>query len=68
LDHYEGRGFLGWHHHVTMNMIAYEFLLLEMMRYKKISGWPPPENPADDPGHTDDMGRSLPDLRQEGQP
>jgi SRSO17 transposase len=35
LDHYEGRGFLGWHHHVTMNMIAYGFLILEILRNKK---------------------------------
>lgn len=35
LDHYEGRGFMGWHHHVTMNMIAYGFLILEMLRDKK---------------------------------
>jgi SRSO17 transposase len=35
LDHYEGRGFMGWHHHVTMNMIAYGFLVLEKLRDKK---------------------------------
>ncbi len=29
LDHYEGRGFLGWHHHITMSMLAFGFLLLE---------------------------------------
>jgi SRSO17 transposase len=38
LDHYEGRGFIGWHHHVTINMIAYGFLVFETLRNKKISG------------------------------
>ncbi len=35
LDHYEGRGSRGWHHHVTMTMLAYGFLLLETIRSKK---------------------------------
>ena len=35
LDHYEGRGYLGWHHHVTLAMLAYGFLLLETLRNKK---------------------------------
>jgi SRSO17 transposase len=35
LDHYEGRGYLGWHHHVTMTMLAYGFLLRETLRSKK---------------------------------
>ena len=35
LDHYEGRGWRGWHHHVTMVMLAYAFLTLETLRSKK---------------------------------
>lgn len=35
MDHYEGRGWQGWHHHITMTMIAYGFLVLEMLRGKK---------------------------------
>jgi SRSO17 transposase len=35
LDHYEGRSWQGWHHHVTLVMIAHAFLTLEMMRSKK---------------------------------
>ena len=35
LDHYEGRGWQGWHHHVTLVCLAYAFLLLERRRYKK---------------------------------
>ena len=35
LDHYEGRSWQGWHHHVTLVMIAHAFLTLETMRAKK---------------------------------
>jgi len=35
LDHYEGRSWAGWHHHVTLVMLAHAFLTLEMMRSKK---------------------------------
>ena len=37
LDHYEGRGWSGWHHHVTLVCLAYAFLLLERQRSKKNS-------------------------------
>jgi len=37
LDHYEGRGWRGWHHHVTLVCLAYAFLLLERQRSKKNS-------------------------------
>ena len=36
-DHYEGRGWQGWHHHVTLVCLAYAFLLLERQRLKKNS-------------------------------
>ena len=35
LDHYEGRGWVGWHHHVTLVMLAHAFLTLETLRVKK---------------------------------
>ena len=35
LDHFEGRGWRGWHHHVTLVMIAHAFLTLETFRAKK---------------------------------
>ena len=38
LDHYEGRGWQGWHHHVTLVCLAYAFLLLERRRLKKNAG------------------------------
>jgi SRSO17 transposase len=35
LDHYEGRYWAGWHHHVTLVMLAQAFLTLEALRNKK---------------------------------
>jgi SRSO17 transposase len=35
LDHFEGRSWAGWHHHVTLTMIAFDFLVLEGFRSKK---------------------------------
>ena len=35
LDHYEGRSWKGWHHHVTLVMLAHGFLTLETLRNKK---------------------------------
>jgi len=37
LDHFEGRHWLGWHHHVTLVTLAYAFLRLEQARLKKNS-------------------------------
>ena len=35
LDHYEGRHWLGWHHHVCLVSLAYAFLRSEQARLKK---------------------------------
>ena len=35
LDHFEGRTWAGWHHHVTLCMIAFNFLVLETIRARK---------------------------------
>lgn len=32
LDHYEGRSFVGWHHHVTVALACYAFLVAERVR------------------------------------
>jgi SRSO17 transposase len=32
LDHYEGRSFAGWHHHLTLVSVAHGFLTLERLR------------------------------------
>jgi SRSO17 transposase len=33
LDHFEGRSFPGWHHHVVLTAVAYAFLQKERMRH-----------------------------------
>ena len=35
LDNYEGRTWQGWHHHVTLTMLAFGFLTLESLYLKK---------------------------------
>jgi SRSO17 transposase len=35
LDHFEGRSYAGWYHHVTLVSLAYAFLVLERARAKK---------------------------------
>ena len=35
LDHYEGRSWQGWHHHVTLTMLAFGFLTSEALHHKK---------------------------------
>jgi SRSO17 transposase len=35
LDHYEGRHWMGWHHHVTLVSMAFAFLRTEQARAKK---------------------------------
>lgn len=35
LDHFEGRHWLGWHHHVTLVSMAFAFLRVEQARTKK---------------------------------
>jgi SRSO17 transposase len=34
LDHFEGRSFRGWHHHVTLVSLAHAFLTLERLNPK----------------------------------
>jgi len=33
LDHFEGRGFRGWHHHVTVVLCCYAFVVSERVRH-----------------------------------
>jgi SRSO17 transposase len=35
LDHFEGRGWVGWHHHVALVLLAYAFVVLRRQRRKK---------------------------------
>jgi hypothetical protein len=36
LDHYEGRSWQGWHHYVTLALLAFGFLALEGLYRKKL--------------------------------
>ena len=38
LDHYEGRSWVGWHHHVTVALACYAFLVAEQVRSFPPSG------------------------------
>jgi SRSO17 transposase len=42
LDHYEGRGFRGWHHHISVVLCCYAFLVSERVRHfpPSIAGTP----------------------------
>jgi SRSO17 transposase len=46
LDHFEGRSWTGWHHHVTMVMLAHLFLRLEQKRRSNKSTVDPAANAA----------------------
>jgi SRSO17 transposase len=35
LDHFEGRSYQGWHHHVTLTMMAFDFLTWQKVRQAK---------------------------------
>jgi SRSO17 transposase len=35
MDHYEGRSWRGFHHHLVLSALAYLFILAEHLRYKK---------------------------------
>jgi SRSO17 transposase len=41
LDHFEGRRFPGWHHHVTVALCCYAFVIAERVRrFPPSAGWP----------------------------
>lgn len=46
LDHYEGRSWTGWRHHVTLVMLAHSFLTLETLRNKKNFWGDPARDPS----------------------
>jgi SRSO17 transposase len=52
LDHFEGRSWTGWHHHVTLTMMAFDFLMLEGFRAKKNFWVDPPTRQEGNPTHT----------------
>jgi len=63
LDHFEGRSWQGWHHHVTLVTMAYAFLMLERMGNKKNFWIDPASCPPVDPEMLDAIQRRMSDLR-----
>jgi SRSO17 transposase len=63
LDHYEGRHWLGWHHHVTLVSMAFAFLRTEQAKAKK-NFWCDVDdnaaNPSPDAATADSSGRTMP--------
>jgi hypothetical protein len=62
LDHFEGRSWAGWHHHVTLTMIAFDFLVLEGFRSKKNFWVDPPTRQERDAADAPDAARVLPTV------
>lgn len=60
LDHYEGRHWLGWHHHVTLVSMAFAFLRGEQLRTKKNFWCEPASDSAATAGAADPPGGTLP--------
>lgn len=38
LDHFEGRSWRGFHHHLVLSSVAYLFVLIVYLRHRKTSG------------------------------
>lgn len=60
LDHFEGRHWLGFHHHVTLVSIAYAFLRMEQLRSKKSGNADLASGPPQSPSCAHPPDRPLP--------
>lgn len=63
LDHFEGRSWQGWHHHVTLITLAYVFLIMERMANKKNFWIDLACCPPLDPKILDVVHRHMPNLQ-----
>lgn len=63
LDHFEGRSWGGWHRHVTLTMIAFNFLVMEGFRSKKNYWVDPPTCPERTPVGDHDVFGLLSQLQ-----
>jgi len=63
LDHFEGRSWQGWHHHVTLVTMAYAFLMLERMGNKKNFWIDPASCPPVDPEMLNAIQRRVSHLQ-----
>lgn len=60
LDHYEVRGWLGWHHHMTLSLLALWFLVLQKRQVgEKIAR----HHSGSDPGNLQPLAASPPSQR-----
>jgi len=62
LDHFEGRSWPGWHHHVTLASMAYAFLVLETIRGQKNAGPDASRRATGAPRAADSLGAVVSDL------
>lgn len=66
LDHFEGRSWRGWHHHVTLTMIAFGFLVAEGFRRKKTGRLDVATSHTRITGDPTPVSGLLPDLQATG--
>jgi SRSO17 transposase len=59
LDHYEGRSWRGFHHHLVMSAIAYLFVLIIYLEAKKNFWSDVGEDPGSDPAVASEIDRTL---------
>ena len=65
LDHYEGRSWRRFHHHLVLSTLAYLFILTQYLRTKKNFWCDVGTDPANDPALAGEGERALQLLRNE---
>ena len=65
LDHFEGRSWRGFHHHLVLSAIAYLFILTTYLRRKKNFWCDVGTDSARDPALAGEIERTLSFLRNE---
>ena len=68
VDHYEGRSWRGFHHHLVLSFVAYLFVLLILLRSKKNFRCDVGSGTASDPAVVDTIHRMLSVLQDKIQP
>jgi hypothetical protein len=63
LDHYEGRSWLGFHHHLVLAAVAYLFVLVVYLRSKKNFWCYVGKGAASDAAVAGAVSRTLPSLQ-----
>jgi hypothetical protein len=64
LDHFEGRSWRGFHHHLVLSAVAYEFILVQYLRTKKNFWCDLGADPESDPALAGEGERLLQLLRE----